>query len=417
MLHVIDARERSGMYKTCLAEADTAPAWVPSVIETVMSTWAKKLGPAKISLLLAITTLSLARKRGAVEVSVESLVEGFSDEDSGEFAGLGMSVRSARTHIDELCAENFIDVYRVLGRTVGRSGVTNVLEINFKTLFGADNVCKFCTRPYMYIHRYSVPSNLFLRLGTPNQESPVFDAARVAERKPMLAMPKKGYRVPQQREESSAGAVAAVKSKNARVNAARIAKVASTPVAKLPMHSVQAMLDKAMSTYLPDYPRVMATKVAYGVMRKRLAELQIADLQDFINWVVRSWSILSEQNRGAFLKDPSRGRKGTPLPSSPSFPSLAYRLPYFVAAYRNRLADGQHRRDRGSEQAQAARMRGELALAKRQVDYLKKLKVAPVAQRPAEEFTPTPLSKLRQTELDGWEPPAWEDRQATKRSA
>jgi len=62
-------------------------------------------------------------------------------------------------------------------------------------------------------------------------------------------------------------------------------------------------------------------------------------------------------------------------------------------------------------------MRGELALAKRQVDYLKKLKVAPVAQRPAEEFTPTPLSKLRQTELDGWEPPAWEDRQATKRSA
>jgi hypothetical protein len=99
--------------------------------------------------------------------------------------------------------------------------------------------------------------------------------------------------------------------------------------------SVQGKLDELMQQYHPALPRVIVTDKALGVMRKRMADAGI-ERDDFLDWAIKMWMTTSQAHaRGARRNIGEARRSYAPLPAAPDFNTLAYRLPYFLAAYRS----------------------------------------------------------------------------------
>lgn len=151
----------------------------------------------------------------------------------------------------------------------------------------------------------------------------------------MLATPKK-TRAAAPRMDS----VAAVLSRHeTQSSATKSERVQAAKDGDLSVKSLQALLDQGMSDYCPSLPRIIVTQKPFSVFKKRLAAAGI-ELAPFVTYCLREWGALAAQNRAAFLKDPSKTQKGTPLPAAPSFATLAYRMPYFIAAFANSLTTG-----------------------------------------------------------------------------
>ena len=323
------------MLKTVMAYSQTAVSWSQPTIDEVFGRWTKTLGPAQTCTLLALVGLTLRRGYGAVEVSSEGLANGVSSREIGYFCGLGMSVRSVKTHIESLCSGDFINVFHRNGGKNSREGVTNILEVNLKKVFSSyelvpaaeGNVCKFCTGTHDYIHRYFVPSLFSSGLDKSNLLSAGFAAPTVATNEinfkgteHMLATPKR-VRVTPTRSDTIVGAMVAAGAKRKETQDARVAQAFTQPV--LTKASLQALLDKCMRDYLPNHPRVIVTDKPLSVLKKRIKDAEVKDPAAFIRWTIRSWTTLAAQNKATFLRNHRQTGRGSPLPESPGFIALA----------------------------------------------------------------------------------------------
>lgn len=425
MLYTVTPRERGTMYQDRLAFVDTAASWVFPVITVLMARWAKELGQAKVAVFTAIVHMTLANGRAACELPISVFDKGNTDsEECPVFSGLGMSLNSARTHLDGLCEDDFIDVYRILAKESKTEASARVVEINFKKLFSPKEIAlagikmglytpsKFWRGPYEYIHRYFVPSLSSLGLDKSNLFPTGFaasvEAGEVAttqtHAKTMLPTPKK-QRVVKQHEESTLAVITRVTQSSM---AARQARAATASTGSLDKQGLQALIDTAMQAYLPHLPRVLVTDKPFSVLRKRLKESRLENLSDFIDYTIRSWYSIATQNKAAHRKDPTKRERGESMPSSPNFLTLAYKFPYFLAVYSNHLMDtSKEATTKTATERHVVVLETQLQQLRRDNEALRR-----------RTFTPRTRPKPKETaqvELDDeWVPPEWTEGKVKK---
>lgn len=186
-------------------------------------------------------------------------------------------------------------------------------------------------------------------------------------------------------------------------------RIAQAKGGDLTVASVQALLDASMQQYCPTLPRVIVTQKPFGMFRKRVIAAAV-DVPKLIDFSIREWATLASQNRVAFLRNPEKANRGTPLPAAPTFNTFAYRLPYFIAAFANNraapLVKAEDPKDKEIE-----RLKRQLAQAKQDASAQAKA-VLRVRRRPP-DINPAPPPEPRSaaaTKLDDdWVPPSWED--------
>lgn len=221
----------------------------------------------------------------------------------------------------------------------------------------------------------------------------------------MLATPKKARPVA-----TRSDSVAAVLARHeAASSATKATRVQAAQAGDMTVKTLQALLDQGMADYCPELPRVIVTQKPFSVFKKRIAAAGI-DLAPFVTYCLREWGALAAQNRAAFLKDPSKSQKGTPLPAAPNFSTLAYRLPYFIAAFANSLTAGGQSSVKTVDPKDIiiARLQAQLANAKSDNKAIGA--VLRRTRKPVENTTrgyapkSTPSADLG----DDWTPPPWE---------
>lgn len=236
----------------------------------------------------------------------------------------------------------------------------------------------------------------------------------------VLPQPKKP-RATKVREESVKSIISATQTQHRTTQATRAAAAANDLTTK----NVQALVDTFMDKYHPKLPRAVVTAKAFGVFRKRVVDARVQDLPRFLEYTIREWTVLATQNRMALMRNPDKAKAGSPLPEAPNFTALAYRLPYFLAAYANRAATSiQDERGTLSEnEKRIAALESQLQNLRRTNAYQAEMISRITAKkRTASAVTEAPASKpvLRRTRPDS-DPlaeqvdlPEWEDGPQTK---
>ena len=199
-------------------------------------------------------------------------------------------------------------------------------------------------------------------------------------------------------------------------------RAAAAAAGRMTVKNVQSLLDKAMAEYLPELPRVMVSVKPLGVFKKRVASYGINDIEDLITFCIREWTTLAAQNRVAFIRNPDKARQGSPLPEAPSFTDLAYRLPYFMAAYRNQRAviTGKERTAtrESAQDAEIKRLKARLVEAEQEkqtmIGIVRRARAAQASHRGGQRPEPTPRATRRAPSTpavidENWTPPAWEE--------
>lgn len=213
---------------------------------------------------------------------------------------------------------------------------------------------------------------------------------------PGLAVPKR-QRTSVQRSSSVAEVLEKQQARRVAVVATRVSAAES---GELTVKSLQALLDTLMQKYHPSLPRMVVTQKPFAVMRRRIKESQLA-VREFLEFALREWTTLATQNRMALLRNPDKAKKGSPLPEAPSFSNLAYRMPYFVAAFANNKSRSTSQIQADEKDAEIARLRSRVAA----VEEERRVAVSLVRRR----NRPLPAITNRQDEEDdGWTPPPWE---------
>jgi hypothetical protein len=190
--------------------------------------------------------------------------------------------------------------------------------------------------------------------------------------------------------------------------AAKVRSAKGATSAALQQQQVQAMLDSAMAKYFPNSPRMAITGKAFGAMRNHLKRSAPEDLDDFINWTIRSWSELAQQHSRSARKNlgDSTKAKFEPLPFAPNFNSFGYRLPYFLACYVSRKAETAALGSRDTRQDELLE-RTKRALAHTRQEIVSLRAVAQKAQQEARERR-SATTRIHETSYDN-DIPAWDD--------
>ncbi len=109
--------------------------------------------------------------------------------------------------------------------------------------------------------------------------------------------------------------------------------------AAIKQDQLQAVVDKAMTKYHPDLPRLVVTGKAFGAMKNHLKRSAPADIVEFVEWTLRSWRELAVSHAKSARKnlgDATR-KQYDAISSAPNFAAFGYRLPFFLACYNNRM--------------------------------------------------------------------------------
>lgn len=221
-----------------------------------------------------------------------------------------------------------------------------------------------------------------------------------------LAVPKK----PRVRLPHADSVAEVVEQKAVEATHRRATRIAQAKDGNLTVASVQALLDSAMKQYLPDLPRVIVTQKPFGLFRKRVLAASL-DVAKLIEFSIREWPTLASQNRVAYMRNPDKASKGTPLPAAPTFSTFAYRLPYFIAAFANNratpLSSAEDPKDKEIE-----RLKRQLAQAKQDASSQAKTALR-LRRKPPDSSSPASSPQIRRASAssldDDWVPPSWDD--------
>lgn len=198
-----------------------------------------------------------------------------------------------------------------------------------------------------------------------------------------------------------------------RANATVAARKLAAPTTdSMTMHNLQVVIDNNMREYLPNLPRITVTAKPFSVFKKRITEAKVP-LTDFVTFMIREWTAIASVNRASYMRDPAKTRKGSPLPPAPSFLAMAYRMPYFLAAYASHKVAGAKPviatvdpRDQVIARLQA-QLEAERKQSKTMAGIVRRSK--PVAAPQPKPLTRVPRTGQRAQSLDdNWMPPTWE---------
>ena len=379
-----------------------------AVSSAIAMHWVSVLPAAELSVLLAILARTLAFGRAAVRMSLKEFTS-----ESSEFPKcrpLRYSTVSIRRAIHALSTQGLVVIYAPTADDSRNESDGRMYEIDFKTaslgaVLTVERVEARVVPPITHerppSHPRETPYCINTELGKPNK----LFVASLRSRANVEDFPE------MRGNENIADVLQRVKTTSATKRATLVQKASGSPAA-LSMQMVQAVIDKVMERDFPALPRVIATKAAYSVLKKRLLAYKIADLEGLVEFSFANWSALATQNRMALVRDPTKAQKFKPLPLAPSFTDFAYRLPYFISAYSNRKAA------QGATPAQATQhastrereLEREIADLRRQQEASRGIIRRISSRRSAPRKTEVPAPTMPWVDaLDSdWLPPAWE---------
>jgi hypothetical protein len=365
-----------------------------------------ELGSQKVSILLFLINRTLYYRKAAEQIWTKQWLEGIVDKHGNRVcSGIGMSDNTYRKHLNELIESDFVHAYRVVDDS-GAEFVGRLYEINFTKLV-ASTVTQGSKMPLLAtpkrlkdaengsergsnagdtpLPKLGIQNSINKRLTKVNLAA---DAPRSGKAvagteeivtTPRLHGPKNRRRAADDQspayedppEPTARELVAALKAKSDRARADRLASAASKQPWQLTKQELQAMIDKGMKLYHPSAPRMVVTYREYGYMRKYLKQSAPKDFSAFLDWTLRMWSNIAVQHRRAVTRNQDRMLKDEQLiGASPSFSSLAYKLPYFIKAHSNFVAElnGAEREDEADRRV--ARLERELENTRQTVRVL-----------------------------------------------
>ena len=337
----------------------------PAMMHQLVARWAKKLAPHQTLILLFVLDRTMYHGKLSETIAFDQFLGGMarSDRDEMVFNGLNMSKNTLVLHLKELVNSDLLHACACIGAD-GRTEIRpRLFAINCKKLFNldiADEENPMILREPKAKKQATVEEN--------DQDDLPEGARKLLKtpRKAAVEAPKNtppnlggiytdhritkvihfGDAAPAE-QPKKVSVVEAMENLRATREALKAQRPASrttrrTATAKLPqsnsMAHIQTLFDTAMQTYHRTLPRVLVAAKPFGVFRKRLAEMQI-EAEPFIDWAVKAWMTTAQAHaRGARRNlDGDRRHSYTAIPAAPDFSTLAYRLPYFAAAYRSYL--------------------------------------------------------------------------------
>lgn len=392
MLHTVSERD---YYKLIKEKEDVIEARLDygyPLVKSIMSQWLPHLHAAEVVILLWLMSRTVLVGRSADRIPYREFVEGVKTDEGVSIGGLPLSLVTIKKHLKTLIAADFLTVYKSGNGVDEAEKEPRMFEINVKKMLNDPALeernsrllldiegrielektkkrvgrgARTCTPPPQKLGGPSyinyIDSSNRERLGEPNQLQSAGSAApRVAEENIyMLPVPKRA-RPKQTYSDSVSEVIGKATAQHLQLQKERVAAAAS---GELSPKTLQALINQAMTDYHPSLPKTAVTAKTFSVFRRRFNEAQIADVKGFIDYCIREWSLLASQNRAAFLRSTSKRAQGTPLPSAPTFASLAYRLPYFIAAYANRKAAQPREKMKTEEQVRIEQLEQQLRQA------------------------------------------------------
>jgi len=324
-------------------------------------------------MLVAARTLQYGKIAETIPFS--AFMNGGSNDIDWSFSGLDIkSSTTMRKILDELVADDFLHRYHTEQEEGNARKVYTIYEINFKKIQNLMHSIKHVAGEIMAIlrePRAKKPSvggetevrlpKIGTRLGAPNDYQKLVDINSInkcdkSHNRITKVIPSGGASlanmIPGIRSKVGAGLQSIAKTTNEVVATAiakgaerrqiKEAKAAAKASGKITMVRLQAMIDSHMATYNPNLPRVLVSQIPFGKLRTRLAEQGLHDPEPFIEYTIRSWTTLvNSRKRSANRQGKAgMGKEMAQMPSAPDFQTLAYCMPWFLACYRNHLADG-----------------------------------------------------------------------------
>jgi hypothetical protein len=371
----------------------------------------KGLCAIKRSILCFILRLTYGSGREGAQVYGYQFEKGVVKRGTSELitSGLGMNVRTRKKHMMELVAQGFLTIYVARNEGQEHESDARIFEINCKKL-GVEGV-QIYTPPGCKTAPHHRDINRIAKAIHPADGG----SGRVEEFNDgdtdMLKEPKKGrWQAPAQAE-SGATVVQRVQA----TAIARVTRRVESAQAKAPhqlsTEELQALLDSTMRQYAPNAQRVMVTQREHGSWRKRLRENPPADFGDFLSWTVRNWGEVSSQSRKAMKRRAETGQtvRGTPIPMAPSFSTLVYRYPYFLAAYASFKAERTTGMREEADDKRVKSLEAQVAAHKRDVQVLRKALNTRTVRPSVEKPNLQVVKRAEPVSLDGGDLAPWVD--------
>lgn len=467
MLFTVSARE----FTVLAAEKENIDAarldYFAPVMAALVARWVSEMDSGALSVLIWIAGRTLLHGKAADRISYQEFISGVVDPDMVHIAPLPMTLNTVKKHVQRLCDDGFLNIYHCTSADGKALKDARMFEIDCKKILDPTELqarnCRILVDPREIsggksgensggrgVKKRQAMSNFDIcpidniyinnidNLSNNELDKSSFLSARCASPKvalksisknespesptPMLSTGRKKTPGRAARPAPwSSDKIADVLQTLQGIHERRQTERAAAAVAgQMTTKNVQSLIDKAMAEYLPELPRVIVSVKPLGVFKKRIASYGIKDIEDLIVFCVREWTTLAAQNRVAFIRNPDKARQGTPLPDAPSFTDLAYRLPYFIAAYRNQRAviTGKEKAvtRETAQEAEIKRLKARLAEAEQEkqtmIGIVRRAKAAQAARR---EETPPPAPRAaRRTSIpavidDNWTPPEWEE--------
>lgn len=416
MLHCVNQREFKDLTLDKERVVNSRLGYLQPLLMAISTKWIAQIEPTAVLILLWLAGRTLAYGKAAEQIPYREFIQEAetADVDEVRFAPLPLSMNTLKKHIDALCDADFLTIYSIVELSSGAENRPRMFEINVKKLVGDacfdSNTARVLSETGTPLPNHwggsicinTSPSEIENKEINNEVRSARFAAPRmvrvsttpVGETK-MLAIPKK-MKVRPAHHESIDAVIAAVSTRSTALRTARVAAVESGEVT---VKSLQALLDKTMRDYLPGLPRLVVTQKPFSVFCKRVQASNI-NLATFVPFAIREWQTLAAQNRTATLRGIEKGRTiSEPLPPAPSFSTMAYRLPYFIAAFANNMTRG------GRTEQTVDHRDAVIASLTKEVQQLKRS--TPIRIRPAQK----PILSAQESEdalMDDWVPPKWE---------
>ena len=210
--------------------------------------------------------------------------------------------------------------------------------------------------------------------------------------------------------------VASIQRRSRDVQGARVAAASTVAPWMMSKEQMQALFDKGMQTYFPKLPRVIVTGKEFGFLRKRLRETQPKDFAEFVDWALRYWTDTASKHRRAIMKGVVNGDSSKfdkePMPQSPDFATLVYRLPYFLKVHSSYLAERMTRDTEDKADRRVARLERELAQERNTNRILSQRRTQARGPEPRHQGTEEQQPRLTsqdQIDLGPEELPKWQD--------
>lgn len=380
------------------------------VSAAIAARWVSVLSHYELIVLLAIMARTLSVGRAAVRVGLKEFTE--PSEFAPDSSPLQCSVDSVRRAVHSLSDKGILTVYAPTADSSRNESDGRLYEIDFKVascgLQQDQNTLEIFSKPPSGSARPPLPASktpycIHHELGKPNKTK--YLVASLRSRTNVVEFPLAS------RQDNALDVINAVKDAH-RVRRATLVAQALSPQRELRMDMVQAVIDKIIERDFPGLPRVVVTKEAFGVMRKRIKAYKVDNFEALVEYSFSQWSSIASRQRLGLVRDSAKAAKFSPLPLAPSFRDLAYRLPYFIALYANRKA-GQNETlgapaEKSNERERQLEREVRSLEGKLQTERTAFRRV--ISRRPAPRVEPETTTSVAEQDIE-WVPPVWEPTQ------